>query len=213
MLIAAGLASLQGIWNLFTNEPLFPYIAKSVPLWPRVILLAVFCIIAILGIVVVIRVFRYTSKTSRAGKAQDESLLVEPLEIDVHKHLQRKIEKQGYFPIDIDFTLKVPRLPIQLAKAQLCIADEKIDPITISPTIPRMLEANVETYIVKYEPTYNQFLKGRVTPLTREEELKLMVGSSIRKAIEYKAHLLLHIGGKEIESQEFIFDHQPYRSQ
>lgn len=134
-------------------------------------------------------------------------------EINITKHTVRKIVKQGYFPIDVEFTLTVPHLPIQLANVQLCIADEMIDPVSIIPAIPRTLEANLESYAVKFEPTYNQFLKGRITSLTREEELKLMAGSSIRKAVEYKAHLLLHIGGEDIESQEFMFDSESYRSQ
>ena len=38
MIIAGGLATLQGVWNLFSNEPLFPYITSKVPIWPRVII-------------------------------------------------------------------------------------------------------------------------------------------------------------------------------
>lgn len=63
MLIAGGLATIQGIWNLFSNEPLFPYIAKTIPLWPRIILLIIFCGITVFGIVLVIRIFQRTGKT------------------------------------------------------------------------------------------------------------------------------------------------------
>ncbi len=119
------------------------------------------------------------------------------IEIDVHKHLVRKIEKQGYFPIDVEFTLRVSSLPIQLATIQLCIADEIIEPVSVSPTIPRTLEAKVESYMVKYEPTYTQVLKGRTAKLTREEELKFLVGQERWKSNKYMAHLLLPLNRHE----------------
>jgi len=135
------------------------------------------------------------------------------LTIDVNKHLVRSKGKQDHFLIDVEFTLTVPRLPIQLAKAQLCILDEIIEPVTISPTIPRMLEAKVETYLVEYEPTYNQFLKSRIITSDAERELNLKLSRSKWTREECKANLRLLIGGEEIDSQEFIFDFESSRSQ
>jgi hypothetical protein len=128
------------------------------------------------------------------------------IDIEVHKCLVYKIEKQGYFPIDVEFTLRVSSLPIQLATAQLCIADEVIKPVSISPTIPRVLETKVESYMVKYEPTYKQVLKGRTVKLTREEELKFVVGQERWKGNKYMAHLLLQLAGEIVESAEFQLD-------
>lgn len=137
-----------------------------------------------------------------------ESEIKDKIEIDIHKHLVRQVGEIGYFPIDVEFTLKVQRLPIQLAKAQLCILDEIIDPVTISPTIPRTLEANVETYSVKYKPTYEQFLKSRIITDNRERELKLQFSRARWRREECKAHLRLTIEGKEEDFPEFTFDHE-----
>jgi hypothetical protein len=68
MLIAGGLATLQGIWNLFSNEPLFPYIANNIPFWPRVVLLVVFCIITLFGIGLTIKIFQRTNKNIKKQK-------------------------------------------------------------------------------------------------------------------------------------------------
>ena len=65
MLVTGGLATLQGIWNLFSNEPLFPYIAKNIPIWPRVVLLVLFCAVTLFGIIFTIKIFQQTSKTHR----------------------------------------------------------------------------------------------------------------------------------------------------
>ena len=144
---------------------------------------------------------------------KDGLKIEDKIEIDVCKHLVRQIGEPGYFPIDVEFTLTASRLPIQLAKAQLCIADEIVEPVTISPTIPRILEANVESYIVKYEPTYKQFLKSRITSSDRERELNLRLSRARWTNEECKAHLRLTIKGKEEDFPEFTFDFGSSRSQ
>lgn len=58
MLVAGGLATIQGIWNLGTNEPLFPYVAKNIPAWPRIAMLIVFILIVIVGFILVVKIFR-----------------------------------------------------------------------------------------------------------------------------------------------------------
>ncbi len=63
MVIGGGLATIEGIWSLFNNEPLFGYIAIKIPLWPRILLLLIFIAIAILGIVLIIKIFQRTRKT------------------------------------------------------------------------------------------------------------------------------------------------------
>lgn len=65
MSVVAGLATLQGIWNLFSNEPLFTYISANIPLWPRILLFVLFCTIATLGIVLVVGIFRRTNKSTQ----------------------------------------------------------------------------------------------------------------------------------------------------
>jgi len=100
----------------------------------------------------------------------------------------------------VEFTLTVSTLPIQFAKAQLCIADDIIAPVSVNPTIPRILEANAESYIVRYEPTYHQFLKGSIISSDRENK-------------EYKAHLRLTIEGKEEDFPEITFSFESSRPQ
>lgn len=62
MLVAGGLATIQANWNLFSNEPLFPYLAQTVPLWPRIVLMVVFACLIMFGIILLVKVFRQTAK-------------------------------------------------------------------------------------------------------------------------------------------------------
>ena len=52
VLIPAGLATLEGIWSLFSDEPLFPYIAERFPWWAFIIFgfIFVFCIVLIVKV-------------------------------------------------------------------------------------------------------------------------------------------------------------------
>ena len=63
MVIGGAFATIEGIWSLFNNEPLFDYIAIKIPLWPRILLLLIFIAIAILGLVLIIKIFQRTRKT------------------------------------------------------------------------------------------------------------------------------------------------------
>ncbi len=141
-------------------------------------------ILILIGIWLLIRAYRHRDNLILDEKKPEKP---EASSLEIVKCLVGKIEKRGYFPIEIEVTLRVLSLPIQLATTQLCISDEVIDPISVSPTIPRILEAKIESYIVKYEPTYRQFLKGRTAKFSNE----------------HKAHLLLQLGGEKVKSKEF----------
>jgi uncharacterized membrane protein (DUF106 family) len=58
VIITTGLATLQGIWNLFSNEPLFPYISARLPHWVQIISPIIFGSIFIACTVLVVKVYR-----------------------------------------------------------------------------------------------------------------------------------------------------------
>jgi hypothetical protein len=53
---ATGLATFQGIWNLFTNEPFIPYIAERLPYWAQIVSPIIFGSIFIASIIFVVKV-------------------------------------------------------------------------------------------------------------------------------------------------------------
>jgi len=57
VIIASGLATFQGIWNLFSNEPFFPYILARLPHWVQIVLPIIFGSIFIACIVFMVKVY------------------------------------------------------------------------------------------------------------------------------------------------------------
>lgn len=153
MLIGCALATIQGIWNLFSNEPLFPYVAKTVPLWPRVILFLIFCGITIFGIVLLVKVLQRTSKIIQNEKVKPS------LRVVVNRVKLDNSAKTGWVVFSVSMTLE-PSGPIQLGKLDFDYSPE----LSIYPLCPAMkgpypplgglptiLVERIESYEVKYE--------------------------------------------------------------
>ncbi len=111
--------------------------------------------------------------------------------IEIRKASVKKIEKQGYFLIEIETFIRVSQKMVPLSKLRLHIANEVMEPIIVIPQIPRLIKTEAELYTATYEVTYQQMLKGRVKT---EGEPK------------YQAHISAIIGDQEPKSEEFKFD-------
>jgi hypothetical protein len=100
--IATALATIQGIWNLFSNEPLFPYISDNIPLWPRILLLCIFIGIAIFCVVLIIVVFRYIRKIPKSNPQKiipKSESLTDTLTVMYRRLVELKKEKASHTKI------------------------------------------------------------------------------------------------------------------
>jgi hypothetical protein len=132
MLIGGGLATIQGIWNLFSNQSLFPYIAANVSLWPKVLLSVIFSAIAIFGIVLVIIIFRRTSKLGM-GKNTNATLTSAPIQppsalyIEAHVEGFGQPDDAGYPPSDDNTILWIRIYLLFNVLATMLIESVKLD--------------------------------------------------------------------------------------
>ncbi len=64
VVIGGGLATIEGVWSLFSPDPLFPFIYNKVsqflPTWPRYLLIGFWLLVVVFGIVLLVQVIRQT---------------------------------------------------------------------------------------------------------------------------------------------------------
>ena len=83
VVIAGGLAAVEGIWSLFSTEPLIPFIVTRVgftsPLWIRWVVTVVFICLTVFGVMILITIFRQTKSPKSLTLSREEQ--PEPLEL------------------------------------------------------------------------------------------------------------------------------------
>ena len=112
MVIASGLGAIQGIWSLFSSEPLIPSILTKVtpilPLWSRLLAILFFGSLTAFGIILLIAIFRQT----KAAKTPEDG--IQPIMIAKDKQVREHITVQQYEVITANYELDSLQRAVEL---------------------------------------------------------------------------------------------------
>ncbi len=100
-MIVTGLATIEGIWSLFSSESLIPFISTKVshmlPLYPRIIAISVFGLLTVFGITLLVIIFKQTKHSGNLLTLKDIAILAhrhELEELQAHKQVLDKEDSQ-----------------------------------------------------------------------------------------------------------------------
>ena len=78
--------------------------------------------------------------------------------IEINRASLVQLVRQGYFAIDVDFSLKIKNVPSQIARLEYCIRNKRVNAVNLS--FPLKINNKVESFLARFEIPYDWYLSG-----------------------------------------------------